>query len=344
MKALMKIGKGPGSVELRDIPEPTPKANEIKVKIHAAGICGTDLHIVKDEYAADYPVVMGHEYSGTVEEVGAAVKDFKKGDRVVSLTAAVTCGHCRYCYSGLLMLCPERKSIGSGVNGAFAEYMVVPAHLAFKIPDSISMEEAALSEPFACIVRSVIEMASVKAGDIVLVSGPGTIGLITLQVAVASGAKVIVAGTTADAERMKLAQTLGAVKTINVETQDLFAEAAAYIGDKEGFDLVFECAGHWRSAENCLKAVKKSGQYIQIGLYGKKVEFDHDLALKNEVRILNSFAQERTSWERALRLFRLGMVNLKPLVSFTYPLEQWETAFEKAFNKEGFKILFKPNK
>ena len=343
MKALMKIGKGPGSVELREIPEPTPMANEIKVKIHAAGICGTDLHIVKDEYPANYPVVMGHEYSGTVVEAGSDVKDFKKGDRVVSLTAVVTCGHCRFCHSGLLMLCPERKSIGSGVNGAFAQYMVVPAHLAFKIPENVSMEEAALSEPFACIVRAVVEMASVKAGDIVLVSGPGAIGLITLQVAKASGATVIVAGTTVDAERLKLAAAMGAAKTVNVDTQDLMAEAAEYLGDYDGFDVVFECSGHWKSADNCLKAVKKTGHYAQVGLFGKKVEFDHDLALKKEVTIGNSYASERTSWDRALRLFRLEMVNLKPLVSFTYPLEKWETAFEKAFNKEGFKILFKPN-
>ena len=343
MKALLKKGKGFENVGLDDIPEPVPKPNEVKIKVHAAGICGTDLHIVKDEYPANYPVVLGHEYSGIVSEVGSQVRGFKPGDRVISLTAVVTCGHCRFCYEGLLMLCPERKSIGSGVNGAMAEFLVVPDHLVFKIPDSVSLDEAALSEPYACMVRSVIETATVKAGDIALVSGPGAIGIITQQVLQASGAKVIVAGTSIDEERLKLAASLGALKTVNVEKQDLLTAAGEYFIDAEGFDLVFECAGHWRSADNCLNVVEKRGQYVQVGLYGKKVEFDHDLALKKEVSMVNSYASERTSWERGLRLLRLGMVNLKPLVSAIHPLEEWETAFNKAFNKEGFKILLKPN-
>ena len=139
MKALRKKAKGFEGVGLDDIPEPVPKPNEVKIKVHAAGICGTDLHIVKDEYPANYPVVLGHEYSGTIVELGSEVKGFKPGDRVISLTAVVTCGHCRFCYEGLLMLCPERKSIGSGVDGAMAEYLVVPSHLVYKIPDSVSM-------------------------------------------------------------------------------------------------------------------------------------------------------------------------------------------------------------
>ncbi len=342
MKALLKKSKGVEGVALEDIPEPVPKPDEVKIRVHAAGICGTDLHIVKDEYPADYPVVMGHEYSGTVAEVGSRVTGFKPGDRVVSLTAVVTCGRCRFCYSGLLMLCPERKSIGSGVNGAMAEYLAVPSHLVYKVPEGVSMEEAALSEPFACIVRSVIEKSAVRAGDIALVSGPGAIGMIAQQVLQASGAKVVVAGTAVDEERLKLAASLGALRTVNVEKQDLMAESSEFFTDAEGFDLVFECAGHWRSADNCLKAVKKTGQYVQVGLYGRMPEFDHDLALRKEVSIVNSFASERTSWERGLRLLRLGMVNLRPLVSAVHPLEEWETAFRKAFDKEGFKILLKP--
>lgn len=342
MKALLKKTRGFDGVVLEDIPEPSPKPTEVKIKVHAAGICGTDLHIVNDEYPANCPVVMGHEYSGVVVEAGRDVQGFKPGDRVVSLTAVVTCGRCRFCYSGLLMLCPDRQSIGSGVDGAFAEYLCVPAHLVYKIPDRVSMEEAALSEPFACVVRSVTETASVKAGDIVLVSGPGAIGMIAQQVLQASGAKVVMAGTGVDAERLKLAAAKGALKTIDAEKENVLAASAEFFTDAEGFDLVFECAGHWRSADNCLKAVKKRGQYVQVGLYGKRPEFDHDLALKKEVSVVNSFASERTSWERALRLFRLGMVDLSPLVSAVHPLEEWKTAFEKAMRKEGFKILLRP--
>jgi L-iditol 2-dehydrogenase len=144
MKALIKKGEGFHNVGLVELDDPIVKASEIKVKIHAAGICGTDLHIIADEYLANYPVTMGHEYSGIVVEVGDDVTDFKVGDRVVSLTAAKSCGKCNYCYEGLIMLCEERKSIGSGVNGAFSEYMVIPAHLAFHIPENVTMDEAAL--------------------------------------------------------------------------------------------------------------------------------------------------------------------------------------------------------
>src|SRR5690606_1372996 len=150
MKALMKNGPGSDNVCLAELAEPKCKPDEIKIKVHAAGICGTDLHIIKDEYPCDYPVVMGHEYSGTVVETGSEVTRFRVGDRLASLTAVVTCGKCPYCREGLLMLCDQRKSIGSGVNGAFAQYLTVPAHLAFPVPDNVSLDEAALCEPLAC--------------------------------------------------------------------------------------------------------------------------------------------------------------------------------------------------
>lgn len=342
MKALQKLGLGLTGVGLRHVEEPFPKKGEIKVKVHAAGICGTDIHIVRDEYASNFPVIMGHEYSGIVTEVGDGVSDFMPGDRVVSLTASVTCGHCKYCYEGLLMLCEERQSIGSGVNGAFAEYLVISAHLAFKIPDSVSLEEAALCEPLACVVRSVTERAIVQAGDYVLVSGPGTIGLMTLQVATASGAKVIVAGIPGDKERLKLALKLGALGTLVVNQDDFYSKTNE-ITKSNGFDVAFECSGAEPSADTCLKLLKKTGLYVQVGLYGKKVQFDHDLALKKEIRITNSFASERTSWEKALRLLAFKQVNVDPLISAKLPIEQWKKAFDMAINREGFKILLMPN-
>lgn len=341
MKALCKIKPGKEGVKLVDIDEPYPKDNEIKIKIYAAGICGTDMHIFKDEYESNYPVIMGHEYSGTVVEVGKEVDDFIEGDRVVSLTAAKYCGKCDYCYNGLTMLCSQRKSIGSGVNGAFAEYMVVPSHLAFKIPENISLKEATLSEPLACVVRSVIEISKVKAGDYVYVSGPGTIGQITVQVASACGARVIISGTDKDIKRLELAKSLGAYETINVDSDDIEKKVMG-ITKGYGVDVAFECAGVKASARTCLEILKKTGQYVQVGLFGKTVEFDHDLALKKEIGIVNSFASEKSSWKKALRLLEFGMINANALVSDEIPIKNWEKGFEKAFKKEGNKILLKP--
>ena len=335
------MGKGSDCVEIRDVPEPKPETGELKIRVHAAGICGTDIHIVKDEYPSNFPIIMGHEYSGIVEEVGANVREFKLGDRVVSLTAVVTCGHCSYCYGGLLMLCEKRLSIGSGVNGAMAEYVIVPSNLAFKIPDEVSLDEAALCEPLACVVRSVIERATVKAGDFVLVSGPGTMGLLTMQVAIASGGRVVVTGASVDKERLQLAAELGAAATIVVNEEDAQA-ITAEITNGYGFDVAFECAGVAPSADTCLKLLKKTGLYVQVGLFGQKIEFDFDLALKKEILMTNSFASERTSWERALRLLSFKQVNVKPLISAKLPLEDWKRGFEMAIKKEGYKILLQP--
>lgn len=338
MKALVKFEKGVDGVELRDIEKPAPGEGELLVKIYAGGICGTDIHILNDEYEANYPVVMGHEYSGTVAEIGDGVEGFQIGDRIISMTAAVTCGQCDYCRQGLLMLCPQRKSIGSGVDGAFTEYMRIPAKLAFHIPENVSMDVAALSEPLACVVRGVVEMANVKAGDCVYVSGPGAIGQLAAQVAKASGAHVTVGGTDQDIDRLKMAKELGADETVNVMQEDIHERAMEITGGR-GFDVAFECAGAAPSAQTCLEVLKKTGQYGQVGLYGKKVPFDHDLALKKEIHIVNNYASERSSWEIVLRLLEQGNLQLEKLISDKIPLERWKEAFDMVQRKEGFKVF-----
>ncbi|MBS4208869.1 zinc-binding dehydrogenase [Bacillus sp. FJAT-50079] len=342
MKTLTKVKPGLDGVKLLEIEEPQIKSKEIKVKIHAAGICGTDMHIIKDEYPCNYPVVMGHEYAGTVMEVGSEVTEFQIGDRVVSLTAAVTCKDCEYCRSGLFMLCDERLSIGSGVNGAFAQFMVIPEEIAYKIPSNVTLEEAALTEPLACMVRCVIERGSVKAGDYVLISGPGTIGLLTMQVAKANGGNVIVIGTSADRERLHLAAELGAFTTIVIDEEDVEQKITEITGGS-GVDVAFECAGVEASAHNCLKLLKKTGLYIQVGLYGKNIMFDMDLALTKEINITNGFASEPTSWERALRLLENKQVNVAPLISTKFTLDQWQEAIDMVDNKQAYKVLFIPN-
>jgi L-iditol 2-dehydrogenase len=341
MKALVKKGLGVENVQLVDLPEPEIKDNEIKIKVHASGICGTDLHIIADEYPANYPVVMGHEYSGTVTEIGHSVEGFSIGDRVVSLTAVETCGKCYYCYKGHLMLCEKRKSIGSGVNGAFAEYLKVPAHLAFKIPENVSMEEAVLSEPLACMVRCVIERGSVKAGDDVLISGPGAIGLLTMQLANISGGRCIVLGTSHDLERLELAKKLGASEIIVVDQENAFEKINALTNGK-GVDVSFECAGVEISAQNCLKLLKKTGLYVQVGLFPASINFDMNLALTKEINITNGYASERTSWVRTLKLLEEEKVKVAPLISTIMPIEEWANGVEMSKNKTAFKVLLKP--
>lgn len=326
---------------LKDAPIPEIKDDELLVRVAYTGICGTDMHIVSDEYPAKMPVIMGHEFSGVVEKTGRDAAGFKPGDRVVSIAAGYTCGKCRYCREGLLMQCRERKSNGSGRDGAMAEYIAIKADRTFIIPENITIREAALTEPIACCVRSVIEISKIRTGDYVYVSGPGAIGQIVAQLAKLSGANVTMGGTTVDKERLALAKKLGADNIIDVMAEDVLAysENLTHGGM---YDVVYECAGAQASADTCLKLLRKRGQYVQVGLFGKRIQFDMDHALINEKHIVNSFGAERTSFITALRLIAFGSLKLDELISLELTLNEWESAFKAAFDKTGYKILLKP--
>lgn len=340
MKALVKESFGKEGIKLKDIEKPVPGLDEIRVKIIAAGICGTDIHIMKDEFDYNSPVVMGHEYVGVVDELGKNVKGFNEGDNVVSLTAVETCESCLYCDNNLLMLCDDRLSIGSGVDGAFAEYMTIPAKKTFKLPDNTTdIYQYAITEPFACVVRGVIERTRVDAGDIVLVSGPGTIGLLATQLAKNQGAYVITSGIPEDKKRLELAKELGADEIVSNPDN---LEAVIKNHSQYGADVAFECSGAAPSIEACLRNLKKQGTYSQLGLFGEKIPVDMDEFLYKEIRITNSFASEPSSWERALRLIKNDKIKLKPLISSQVSLEDWEKGFEMFVDKENFKILLIP--
>jgi L-iditol 2-dehydrogenase len=341
MKALRKMHPGEGGVQLCDVPIPEPAADEIRVKVAYVGICGTDMHIISDEYDANMPVTMGHEYSGVVDAVGADVKDYAPGDRVISMTVGYACGKCKCCRQGNELKCPERKSIGSGMDGAMAEYVVVKADRAFHIPEGVSMKIAALSEPVSTVTRSVIEVSNIRASDYVYVSGPGVMGQIVAQLAKLSGAHVTVGGTNVDSERLALAKKLGADVTVDVTQCDI-EKKALEITHGEGFDVVFECAGVRPSADTCLNVLRKMGQYVQVCLFGKSIPFDMDAALIGEKHIVNSFAADRSSFEITLRLLEQGKLQLDDLVSAEYPISDWKKAIEQTQEKKDFKILLVP--
>lgn len=342
MKALVKIqaGSGKETIKYMDVPEPMPEANEIKIKVLACGICGTDIHIMMDEYVNYPPVILGHEYIGIVCDKGESVEDFAVGDYVVSLTAIRTCGKCTYCHQDLRMLCNNRKSIGCIVNGAMAEYIVIPADVAFKIPRDIPDKTIlAISEPAVCVVRAVIEKSFVKGGDVVVVSGPGTIGQLAAQVAKIMGAYVVIVGLPSDKARLELALELGADAAVNNEA-DL--KRILHEVSPDGADVVLECAGSEGSARTCLEVVKKTGIFTQIGLFGKPIKFNFDQMVFKEVTMTTSIATERTSWQTYLRLIQNQRFNLAPLISKRLPLQDWEKGFDSFLNNEGYKIVLIP--
>ncbi|UUZ84700.1 alcohol dehydrogenase catalytic domain-containing protein [Paenibacillus sp. P26] len=181
MKALMKMKPGHGNVQIHPMEEPACTDQTVKIEVHYTGICGTDLHILHDTFKNYPPVVLGHEFSGIVTETGKDIKRLRVGDRVTVLpSTAVTCGECSYCRQGFYMFCPDRRGMGHGVHGSFTKYVVVREDMVYSVPDHVPLEVAALSEPLACVVSALEELAQLQAGDQVLISGPGPIGLLCL--------------------------------------------------------------------------------------------------------------------------------------------------------------------
>lgn len=340
MKGVAKLAPGDGHVGLLEVPMPEVRANHVLIEVKATGVCGTDIHIYHGEYAANPPVIMGHEVAGLVADVGEGVTNCQVGDRVTCETYFSVCNECDFCRAGLPNLCPQRKSIGSGVHGGFTQYVLVPAHNIHHLPTNVDLIAGALSEPLTCCVHA-LERTHVEPGETVIVSGPGAIGLLMAQVVKAAGAKVVVLGTGADTARLVMAQTLGADLALNVEegtTPQIIADLTGGVGA----DVVFECAGVGASAQSCLKLVRRRGRYGQVGLFGKPITWDLDLVCYKELEVHGSFAHLPSAWRKALKLMASGQVQTRPLVSAILPITEWQAAFDAFERRDGLKIVLTP--
>jgi L-iditol 2-dehydrogenase len=323
-----KIAPGPGNVALAERPERQPGPGEVRVEVRGAGVCGTDLHIEADEYASVPPVTMGHEVAGAVAAVGDGVDPAWLGARVVSETYYSTCGVCEWCRDGRPNLCPERRSIGSFVDGAFAPYLIVPAGNLHRIPDWLGEHEAALLEPLACVCNCLCDPAVISAGDRVLVTGPGPVGLLAAQVARAHGGDVIVVGLPQDELRLEAARAL------RLET--------AHAAEGDSANVVLECSGAEGGARACLEAARRGGRHVQIGVFGKEVTVPLDRVFQRELTVTSGFASTPRSWLRALTLVERRAVELEPLVSEVAPLAAWERVFAALRAGRGIKVVFDP--
>jgi L-iditol 2-dehydrogenase len=339
LKALVKTAKGVGNVEIKNIPEPVPGPGQVKILVKAAGICGTDLHIYNDEYPSIPPVVLGHEIAGEIVECGKGVCACEVGKRVTARTFMITCGRCQYCNTGKDNLCPERLSIGSGVNGGFARYVIVPEKNIFYLPQNISYAAGALTEPLACCVHAVLEVAHVSVGERVLIVGPGPIGILCSQLVKASGGYVVVIGTASDKQRLQLAKDLGADEVIITPQANSLIEREKNLA----FDVVFECSGTEEGVNIGLKLLRKGGRYTQIGLSGKLIKFPIDQAVYKEVKFFGSFSHTWSAWDAAIRLLSRGLVQTEPLVSHKLPLSCWKEAFKMFEEKKCIKIILIPD-
>jgi L-iditol 2-dehydrogenase len=342
MKALVKTARGPGNVELREVPEPVPTADQVKLEIAACGICGTDVHVFHDTFRNFPPVILGHEFVGRIVEEGANVRGrIDRGGRYAVLGAtAVTCGRCRYCQSGEFMFCPERRGMGHGVNGAFTRYACARPDQLFRLDDALPEEEGALVEPLAAAVHAVAEMTTLRPADVALVSGPGPIGLLCLLVLRQQGIRTLVAGTSVDAARLALAQQLGAARVIDVQTENL-AEIVREETAGAGVDVAFEVAGVAASAAACLGALRPLGRYTQVGHFGGEILLPFDHVAFKQLRIAGSVGYTAATWSRTMKLLAQGLQPSR-IVTHRFPLDRWREGFDLFERKQALKVLLTP--
>ena len=231
--------------------------------------------------------------------------------------------------------------MGHGVNGAFARYVVVRPDQLYRIPDHLTLEEAAISEPFAAAVQAVTEVTQVRIGETALVSGPGPIGLLCLKLLAAEGVKTIVAGAAGDGLRLAAARDFGAALTVNTAEQDL-AEAVGEATAGAGVDVALECAGHPASVRGCLESLRPMGRYTQVAICGREINFPIDQIFYKQLTLSGSICYTAGTWERMMQIYADGRIRLHDLISVKLPIAEWRTAFDLCADRKVLKVLMHP--
>jgi L-iditol 2-dehydrogenase len=323
---------GQNDIRVEQIDRPAPKADEIVVKVMASGICGSDLPRVLGTAAHHYPIVLGHEFSGVVEQTGSAVTDIKVGDRVAGVPLK-PCKACEDCASGHFAQCRHYSFIGSRENGSWAEYVAIPAINAIPFGDDISFEEAALVEPSAVALHA-LQLIKYEGGEHVAVLGGGNIGLLVLQWAKLLGAREVTVFDI-DEERLRTARQLGADHTID-SSKPGFEEEWKRITDGRGFGVVMETAGSDITMRLSFELAANKSKVCFVGTPVKELVFSHklfELMNRKEFTLTGSWMSYSApfpgkEWGMTLHFVRQGKLNLKDVVYRRFSLDQAEEAFE----------------
>jgi threonine 3-dehydrogenase len=337
VKAIAKTRPAPGA-EVIDTTVPKPGEGELLVRVGACGVCGSDLHIVDWELGADrmvarLPFVLGHEPAGEVVEVGDRVRNFKVGDRV-ALDPFGHCARCGPCRAGRFHLCASPTTL----SGAFAEFTVAPVANAHLVPATMTMEQAALLEPFGTGLHAV-EQSCLKAGDSAVVEGPGPIGLSIAMAARALGVtSIVMTGLAVDSERLTLARKLG-FKTVSTGDRDWIEQARAML-PPDGADVVFDAAG---AIDSPRELMRRGGELIEVGWPARDLKASELRALFfHGVTIINSRIRTPETWRRAIAMVASGAVDLIPMVTHRYPISHGLEAFDLLRERRGVKALIIP--
>jgi L-iditol 2-dehydrogenase len=343
MRAVVHYALEPNAVELRDIPVPEIEDDEVLLEVGAVSVCGSDVHQARNTHSwpVQTPVVLGHEFGGVVAKIGRAVRGFKEGDRVVSETAARVCGECLLCRTGRYNLCPRRKGFGYGIDGAMARCVRVPARCLHRIPDSLPFDIACLSEPHAVAYQAMCVNSTIRPGDLVVVLGPGPIGLLCARMAALSGADpLIVAGLSTDVPRLQAARHLGATHTVDVQNENL--EEVVRSHSAIGADLVCDASGASRPLDVALRLARPDGQVTKVGWSPDTVAVDINPLVQRNLRLQGSFSHNYPVWERVIHLLDRGLTKAETIVGLRAPLEHWREAFNAMHEGRVIKSVLIP--
>jgi len=337
----MKSKPKPG-VEVKDIPKPRPAADEVLIKVKSAAICGSDLGIY--HYTSAYskmklPVVLGHEFSGEIMELGKKVIGYKKGDRVLS-ESVKACGVCEFCKKGMSNLCDRSTLFGIHTDGGFAEYITVPYKLLHKIPNRMTYDQAALVEPLSNAVHFVRDITPFKIDDYVVVQGCGPIGLFSAQLFKLGGARVLVTGLSVDKLRFEIAEKLG-LETLNIETESLEERVMKDTGGK-GADIAFVAVGAPPAIKQATQIIKKRGLVTVVGIFGKEVSLDMTWVVRREIKIHGAYDAKPVNFSQSIDLINRGLVDVDSVLTHKLSLDQAEEGFKVALDKTGGKVVFNP--
>jgi L-iditol 2-dehydrogenase len=343
--AVVQYGlEAPLQVALREVPIPEIGPDDVLLAVGAASVCGSDVHqaYLTHSWPVNTPVTLGHEFGGIVAQAGANVRAFREGDRVVSETAAFICGECLLCRTGRYNLCPSRKGFGYGIDGGMAQYVRVPARCLHRIPDELPFDIACLTEPHCVAYQSMCVNADVRPGDLVVVLGPGPIGLLCAKMAALGGAyPLVVAGRSVDRERLEVARALGATHVVDVESEPL--EEVVRSLDPLGADVVCDASGASRPLDVALALAKPDGQVVKVGWSPDLVPVNLNPLVQKNVRLQGSFSHNYPVWERVISLLAAGRTGAELIVGRRDRLEDWHAAFEGMHSGQVIKSVLLPN-
>ncbi len=334
---------GPNVSRVRNVNLKEPGNNEVLIKVRACGICGTDIHMFKgDVKLAEYPIVPGHEFSGEVISVGNNVKDFSEGDRV-AVDPNIACGGCYYCKMGMPNFCENWRAIGIHLQGACAEYVLVPQSNVYKMPENLSFEEAAFTEPVSCCVHGQ-DLLNLKGGESIAIFGLGPIGLIHAQLAKGKGASNII-GVDVVEYRIKFAESKEYFDHVINPRERNVLEEISRITKGKGVDVVIEASGSTDAFETGTKILGLNGKILVFGVApeDKLATLKPFEIYRKQLSIIGSFINPFTT-ERALRMLSSGVVQVRDIISHEIELEEIESYYKKIEKKEDnvMKVMVKP--